>query len=184
MNRNTIIGLLLIFGIFIGWSLWMKPSEEELAKQKREQDSIAAIRYTQDSLRAIQEQQAQAALEEEQQEAESVSEEELVQDTALNWNDYGDFAGAALGEEQYFTVENNISRFIISNKGGRIHYVELKDYVTFDSLPLVLVDSDSTMFGLEFFANNRRIFTNDFYFIPYINGQEATGPQELFDQLQ
>ena len=39
MNRNTIIGLLLIFAILIGYSLWMTPSQEEKEAFKRKQDS-------------------------------------------------------------------------------------------------------------------------------------------------
>ncbi len=40
MNRNTIIGLVLIFAIFIGWSYWMQPSEEELEQQRQEQLAV------------------------------------------------------------------------------------------------------------------------------------------------
>jgi YidC/Oxa1 family membrane protein insertase len=43
MNRNTIIGLLLIGAIFIGWSYMMQPSEEELAKRQYTQDSLLAV---------------------------------------------------------------------------------------------------------------------------------------------
>ena len=36
MNRNTIIGLVLIFGIFIAYSFFMSPSDEEKALKKTE----------------------------------------------------------------------------------------------------------------------------------------------------
>ncbi len=181
MNRNTIIGLLLIFGIFIGWSLWMKPSEEELKKEQRVRDSIVAIQFKRDSILQVQRQQQQAIAEKEAEQikASATIPEERVQDTALNWDKYGVFSGASQGENTFFTIENSLSKFTLSTKGGRIYSVILKDYVTFDSLPLVIIDSDSTLFGLEFFSNNRRVFTNDFYFIPYINGQPAQGQQDL-----
>jgi preprotein translocase subunit YajC len=42
-NKNTIIGLLLIFGIFVVYSLLMTPSKKEMEAQKRKYDSIAYI---------------------------------------------------------------------------------------------------------------------------------------------
>jgi len=35
MNKNSIIGFILIAAIMIGYSIWMAPSKEELAAQKR-----------------------------------------------------------------------------------------------------------------------------------------------------
>ena len=43
MDRNSVIGLLLIGLILIGFSLWNQPSSEELATRKRVQDSLATV---------------------------------------------------------------------------------------------------------------------------------------------
>ena len=43
MNKNTIIGFILIAAIMIGYTVWMTPSQEELAKQQFVKDSIAAV---------------------------------------------------------------------------------------------------------------------------------------------
>ena len=40
MDKNTIIGLLIIAGILIGYSLFTRPSKEELAERQRVQDSL------------------------------------------------------------------------------------------------------------------------------------------------
>ena len=43
MNKgtiNTIVGIMLIFGILIGYSLLTAPSKEELLKKKRQEDSM------------------------------------------------------------------------------------------------------------------------------------------------
>jgi len=45
MNKNSIIGVLIIIALFVGYSIWITPSKEELAKQKRAQDSIAQVKY-------------------------------------------------------------------------------------------------------------------------------------------
>ncbi len=46
MDRNSIIGLLLIGGILIGWMFLSKPSAEELAKRQQLHDSIALYEKT------------------------------------------------------------------------------------------------------------------------------------------
>ena len=40
MDKNTWIGFLLIAAIIVGFSLWNRPSKEELAERQRVQDSI------------------------------------------------------------------------------------------------------------------------------------------------
>lgn len=42
MDKNTIIGFVLIAALLIGFSWYTKPSDEEIAQQ-RKQDSITAI---------------------------------------------------------------------------------------------------------------------------------------------
>jgi YidC/Oxa1 family membrane protein insertase len=43
MDKNTIIGFVLIALILVGFSVLNRPSEEEIAKQKRYNDSIALV---------------------------------------------------------------------------------------------------------------------------------------------
>ena len=74
--------------------------------------------------------------------------------------------GAAAGEKELIVIENDLIKLTLSTKGGRPYSVQLKNYQTYDSLPLILFDGDSTVFGLNFFANNRSINTNELYFIP------------------
>ncbi len=44
MNKSTIIGLVLIFGIMMGYFYLMQPSKEEVQKEKAKQDSLMAAR--------------------------------------------------------------------------------------------------------------------------------------------
>jgi len=43
MDKNTIIGIVLIGLILVGYSIFNKPSEEELKRIKAKQDSIALV---------------------------------------------------------------------------------------------------------------------------------------------
>ena len=61
MNKNSVIGIILILGILVGWSIWVTPSKEEIARQREYQDSIYRAnreRYIQDSIRFVEAQKA------------------------------------------------------------------------------------------------------------------------------
>ena len=168
MDKNTIIGLLIIATILIGYSLFTRPSQEELADRQRIQDSI---RNAQTMI--LQEEQQQ---QQQQQSDKVVSPAEtpgMVKDAAQGAIDidqykdaYGVFGEAAFGEKQFITMENDLIRMSISTLGGRPYSVELKNYQTHDSLPLFLFNGDSTIFGMSFFAQNRSINTNELFFTP------------------
>ena len=59
------------------------------------------------------------------------------------------FAGSAEGEERFVTIENQLQCLTFSNKGGFLKQVELKDYKTYDSLPLIPFDPETH----RYFAN-------------------------------
>ena len=164
MDKNTIIGLLVIAGILIGYSLFTRPSQEELAERQRIQDSLRNAQAM--ILPEQQPQQSQEVV----SPAEIVKEVESGSQDAVNLDQYKDafgvFGEAALGDKQYITLENDLIRMNISTLGGRPYSVELKNYQTHDSLPLFLFDGDSTIFGLSFFAQNRSINTNELFFTP------------------
>jgi YidC/Oxa1 family membrane protein insertase len=105
----------------------------------------------------------------------SVSSENSIQSKI---DEFGVFGSSAIGEEEFYTLENNLVRITFSNKGGRIYTVQLIDYQTHDSLPLILFDGPETQFGLNFFAQNRSIQTNQLYFKPVSANKNkvVTGP--------
>jgi hypothetical protein len=74
----------------------------------------------------------------------------------LRMNQFGAFADAAAGEEKFYTLENDLLKITFTNKGGRVYSAELKNYKTFDQKPLLLFESDSTRFGLNFFRAEQR----------------------------
>lgn len=149
----------------IGYTYWMAPSEEELARQQ----------YIADSLAIVQKQKAENLAK--MAELEEVTDNpEPQQQTYSQSDDFADlvskydkFANAAVGEEESYIIENDLVKILLSNKGGHIKTVELKNYETFDSLPVVLLDPNTSRFGLSFFSNNRIINTQDLYFTPSQN---------------
>ncbi|HTX89421.1 MAG TPA: membrane protein insertase YidC [Bacteroidales bacterium] len=171
-NRNTVIGLILIFGIFIAYSYLMSPSKKEQAEMKRRNDS-AWIANQQKRANAITAQARQQAIEHAHRK-EAIGSGQHLDSAGIahaEWKDrVGVFAGSATGTERHITVENDVLRIRISTLGGKVDYVELKKYKTWDQKPLVLLDRDSLHFGLSFFSNNRIINTNSLYFKPFVVG--------------
>jgi len=163
MDRNTLMGILLIAVILIGYALLNKPSRERLEEAQRIRDSLANVQQMEAESLTV-----PVPSEQEQLQVEEAVKEELDQSVQMqtNLDNYGDFAGAAEGDKELIIIENDLIKLTISTMGGRPYSVQLKNYQTYDSLPLILFDGDSTVFGLNFFANNRSINTNELYFIP------------------
>ncbi len=177
MNRNNIIGVLLIGTIFIAWSIWMTPSKEELKEQQRVKDSIAAVNQAnylrQDSINKAR----LLEIEESKESNTQLLDDNLNVDelAAINRSKYSVFANSATGEEKLISIETDLLKFEFSNKGGRITSAELKDYQSHDSLPLVLFDELSSKFGLSFFVDNHLLNTKDFYFQTYWPNVDYSG---------
>ncbi|MBI2969108.1 MAG: membrane protein insertase YidC [Bacteroidetes bacterium] len=70
------------------------------------------------------------------------------------------------GELTLYTIENDLIRVTISNQGGKIHSVQLKNYRTWDSLPLHIFRDGQSDINLNFFAGNKIISTSGLFFIP------------------
>jgi YidC/Oxa1 family membrane protein insertase len=181
MNKNTVIGLVLIFGIFIAYSYWMTPSKKELEAQKRYADSVAYVNdLKKDSVikaQAIQAAKEKSAQQEALQTGEPADSISVVKATLHD--QLGSFAGSAIGKKEFYTIENELFKIKISAVGGKIDHVELKNFKTWDKQPLVLFSDDSLRFGLTFFSNNRIISTDNLYFKPWHLNQALTGQTSL-----
>lgn len=150
MDKNTIIGLVLIFLILIGFSYFTRPSKEELQAMQHKQDSLALVEQRRMEQAAQQQQYAQA--------------KEVTQQETVFFQD-------SL-KKQVIVLENDKVKLHITNQGGRISFVELKEYRTHDSLPLILWRNNESALGLNFYANKQQINTENFLFQP--NTSETT----------
>ena len=178
MNKNTVIGLVLIFAIFILYSYLMSPSQEQLLQQKRKSDSLyIANKARRDSLIIVQarEHAISAAMEKQK----FLSSGKAIDSSTLQRltmkDELGVFSNASVGKDSNYTLENDVFKIKISTLGGKIAHVELKNYLTWDKRPMVLMDKDSLAFGLAFFSNNRIIRTNNLYFQPFWPDGQKSG---------
>ncbi|MCB0397926.1 MAG: YidC/Oxa1 family insertase periplasmic-domain containing protein, partial [Flavobacteriales bacterium] len=171
MDRNSIIGLLLIGAILVTFSILNQPTKEEVEALERRRDSLELVekKHAEEAREAIRAQQDQSTMA--QTELTDSAKLQLRTDTL------GAFANAAEGKDEYFTIENEKLKLTISSKGGRVVTAELKDYVTWDSLPLILFEEDRSDFGLRFFSGNRLINTSQLYFRPMGSSFEIKGEE-------
>ena len=173
MDRNSIIGLLLIGAVLLGYTYYMAPTEAEVQAYKKQQDSIAAV-----ELDKIKEQQItnETIISNADTAIVGDSNDSLV--LAENVSKYGIFANSAVGENEYYTIENELIKGVVSSKGGRLVSVELKDYKTFRGDPLILFDEDSSKFNASFYSNNKFINTENLLFDADGSSLEVSGSDE------
>jgi YidC/Oxa1 family membrane protein insertase len=205
MDKNTITGIALIFLIFLGFSLY---NNQKTKKQFEAETEYADSLYSAGSYDQAREsyiralnlrpkdqttvnrvielnnklgQNTQTQQPEIPQAAgDTIAARTQVQSTATpDSTAFGVFSARAKGENEFYTIENDLIILTVSSRGGRAWSVLLKDYKTHDSLPVILFKGDSTVFGYKFFTvDNKLINTNDLYF----KAENYTGPVVVTDQ--
>ncbi|MGB7393104.1 MAG: membrane protein insertase YidC [Pricia sp.] len=165
IDINSIIGFVLIFGILIWMFYQNRPTPEEAAAEKAKQEQMAE----------------QAA------EPEAMAKPDAAEPTQLNLQDstaVADYKGkiGAFGFTQASDgttkLQNDLVYLEISNKGGQIIEARMKQFHTYDSIPVYLVRDGNASFGLQFSTSDNRILnTEDLYFEPSLS--ESNGNQVL-----
>lgn len=162
MDKNTITGFILIGLVLFAFSWLNRPTPEQIAAQeaqRRYQDSIAQVEYAKQveaaaSAATISSDSSSVEL------SDSIKSQQLIQQ-------YGAFANATVGSEEFTTLENEKIEVRISNKGGRLCYARLKEYVTYEDQPLILFDTEDSNFNLTMVTTtNRVVNTSELYFTP------------------
>jgi YidC/Oxa1 family membrane protein insertase len=146
----------------------MTPSKKEMETQKRKYDSIAYVQKQKRDV-VIAAQARQLTIEQAGKKLKAISgnpSDSIKAVREVLKEQMGVFAGSTSGARESFTLENDVLKLRISSKGGKIEYVQLKKYKSWDGQPLILMDDDSLHFGFHFFVNNRDIYTDKLYFKP------------------
>jgi YidC/Oxa1 family membrane protein insertase len=172
MNKNTVIGLLLIFALFIGYSWYSEKERKERLEHQRQEDSLRmeqAMNTQADSLSAEIANELEIENEEKITVSDTFNSQTKYQELEKT---YGFFTQASIpNEAEPITIENELYRLKIGRKGGRIESVELKGLRTFDSLPVFLFTEENkdNSFGIVFYSKYLELNTNNLYFSPVKN---------------
>ena len=116
MDRNTVIGFLLIFGLLLVWQQLVGPGQAETLEAQRVQDSIARAQPGPD----IQGQDLSAL-------PVYTPDTSAAGQTAATGR-FGAFAPRANLSAENYTLENDLLRLTFSSQGGRIVAAEVKSY--------------------------------------------------------
>ena len=120
MDRNTIIGFVLLAILLFLYLFVSTRNSQELQRQKQlYEDSVASVKMRQHAM-------------------------EKQQDTSREKSatpvDTSGFNKAFAGVEQFDTVENGVMKIVFTNKGGQPKEVLMKNFNAYDGKPVRIVD--------------------------------------------
>jgi YidC/Oxa1 family membrane protein insertase len=178
MNKNTLIGFVLIGIIIIGFTWYNGKNIEQQRKLQFQRDSIAMV----EQLALMREQLLLDSIAALSAPAPSVVTIETVQTSAIQ--QLGSSLAEAMDkEENFFTLENELIKLTFTNKGGRIYSAQIKNYHTYDSLPVFLFSGEGNNFSLQLFTK-QQISTGNFFFEPVASSAVSDTASRLALRLQ
>lgn len=163
LDLNSIIGFILIIGILI-WIMYQnQPTEQEIAAQKAKKELVD--KQAEQKSKSVQV----------QPKAFVAAATDSVQLSALKAS-LGNFAySAALpsAKEDFTTIENNLVKIVIANKGGFIKEATLKNQEKFKKgsgeLVSLIKDNNADLNISLTTADNRVLQTKDLFFEPTLS---------------
>ena len=150
MDKNTIIGFVLIAAVLIGFSWWSRPSEEDIAQQR-----------IQDSITAVAKQKAEQQLKAEQQATKSnVAGLAAMDSTALFYNAFN-------GKAQDVVLRNSKLELTLNTKGGVVEKAVIKGFKDNNgNSDLTLFDGKNQSLKFMLAGKETNIITSDLFFTP------------------
>ena len=153
MDKNTIIGFLLIAAVLIGFSWWQQPSKEEIDAM-RKQDSIAQV--------AKQKAEQKAKL----LEKESLAKKQEQIASAAN-DTTAAFHSALSGESQNIVLKNSFVELTFNSKGGTVSKAIIKNFKDREeNKDVTLFDEKDQLLNFMLAGKDINIITKDLYFTP------------------
>ena len=155
MNRDTIIGFVLIAAVLIGFSWWNQPSAEQI-EAARLQDSLQAVAQAEMAKKEA------AALAAKQQgtAGDSVGSGSAADTTAL-------FYAAMNGTSEKIVLKNGKLELTLDTKGGVIRKAVIKDFKSIDDQPdVTLFDEKDQNMTFMLAGKQENIVTSEMFFTP------------------
>ena len=147
-DKNSLTGFVLMFLILLIFNFYFLPTNEEISEQKEDVKTENNI-----------------------SEPKSINTDKIELTSDEKEKKYGVFSNSAESEFNEYVIENDKIKVVVSNKGGRINSVTIKEgpnkkqYKTYDGNELEIFNSDSSLFNLNF-STGISINTKDLFFNP------------------
>ena len=154
MNKNSIIGFILIGVIMFGFTWYQSKQYEKQMAVQAQLDSIAMV-----------EQMAAMALDSAKRAEGVVAEGEMAGVKVLNMPAYKDslLTEARLATEEFYKLSNDKVELEFTTKGAQLYSVKINDYKAYDSTDLYLIKPNGSQMGIGVYAGEN-INTKDFVF--------------------
>ncbi len=153
MNKDTIIGFVLIALVLIGFSWWNQPSAEQIEAAKK-----------QDSIEAVMKEQAEKA-QKEATRADSVVSGLAADSTAIDTTAL--FRSALTGTSQQVVLKNDKLQLTLDTKGGVIRKAVIKNFKSIDGAnDVTLFDKADQNLNFMLAGKQENIVTADLFFTP------------------
>ena len=149
MNKNTIIGMLLIAAVIIGFGMINTPSQEEI-NAKRIADSIA---FEQQRISEIKRQLENDSIMAARQDTTGLDTTSL-------------FGVSMHGKSRMLTLQNSVVKLDVNTHGGMVSKAVLKKFKNQQKTPVVLFDENNSRLNFVLEAKDENINTGDLYFTP------------------
>ena len=143
MDKNTLVGFILIGAVIVGFGIYNRPSQEERARAQHYQDSIQQILQEQEEMKM--------AL-------------DIAARQTARYDSTSQFYASTNGEETFTRLENDVVQLLFTNKGGRVCKATLKEYNDQKHEPLVMFDGTDASLNFGFEGKNENILTEQLYF--------------------
>ena len=151
MNKNTIIGFVLIGLIMFGFTFYQSKQYQKQVEAQAQLDSIAMV----EQLQQMALDSAKRASGDTSAVAVKVENMKVYKDSLLNV--------ARNAQEQIVALSNDKMQVEFTTKGAQVHSVKLNDYMSYDSTALYLVKPQMSIYGVNLYAGEY-INTKDFVF--------------------
>lgn len=154
MNKNSIIGFVLIGVILFGFSWYQSRQFKKQAEYQAQLDSVARVEML-----------AQMAADSVRKANLPAAENSVADIPAAKNVIYKDagLEAAASKEASFCTLANDRIEVVFTSRGAQPYSVKLKDYRTYDSTDLYLIRPEMSDFGISVYAGEN-INTKDFVF--------------------
>ena len=154
MNKNSIIGFVLIGVIMFGFTWYQSKQYEKQAEVQAQLDSIAMA-----------EQMAAMAMDSVKRAEGLVAEGEMAGVKVLNMPAYKDslLTEARLAQEGIYKLANDKVEIEFTTKGAQLYSVKLNDYKAYDSTDLYLIKPNGSQMSIAVYAGEN-VNTKDFVF--------------------
>ena len=149
---NSFIGMILLGGIIFWWMSTQEPAIDT-TNETNDTEIVASPESNNNTSNAFVNT--------------TVVENDSIKQRNLK-NQLGAFAESAINASEGFSVlENEVVKLTINNKGGQIKEALVKNFKTYDSLPLFLIKDNNASFNINFGTTDNRILnTKDLFFAP------------------